>query len=135
MATSNIFVNLPVTDLERSKEFFSALGFSINPQFTDENAASIVISENIYAMLLTPEFFATFTNKPVADAQTSTEAIVALSADSRDEVDQLVDRAIAAGAVVTREPDVEYPFMYSRSFSDPDGHQWEVLWMDPEHVE
>jgi len=135
MATSNVFVNLPVVDLDRSKQFFSALGFSINPQFTDENAASIVISDHIYAMLLTPEFFARFTNKPVADAQTSTEAIVALSADSRSEVDELVDKALAAGAIATREPDTEYPFMYSRSFSDPDGHQWEVLWMDPDYVE
>ncbi|UED87066.1 VOC family protein [Streptomyces profundus] len=128
-----VFVNLPVADLERSKEFFTKLGYSFNPQFSDENAACLVISDTIYAMLLVKPFFKTFTKKEIADATTHTEVIVALSADSREAVDELVDRALAAGGQQTMDPMSEGP-MYGRSFQDLDGHQWEVIWMDPSAV-
>jgi predicted lactoylglutathione lyase len=125
-----IFVNLPVSDLQRSKDFFTALGYSFNPQFTDENAACLVIDEgHIYAMLLTPGFFTRFTKKSIADATTTTEVILALSADSRAGVDEIVDKALANGGTPSNETD-DQGFMYSRSFQDPDGHLWEVLYMN-----
>ena len=125
-----IFVNLPVRDLQRSIDFFDALGYPFDPQFTDENAACIVLDEDhVYAMLLTHEFFKKFTKKEVADATTSTEAILALGVDSREAVDKLVDKALASGGVASNEPD-DQGFMYSRSFQDPDGHLWEVLHVD-----
>jgi uncharacterized protein len=129
-----IFVNLPVKDLERSKEFFTALGYTFNPQFTDENAACLVISDAIFAMLLTEPYFKGFTKKELPDTSKSAEVIVALSADSREEVDTLVDKAMAAGG----QPSIatqDLGFMYSRSFQDPDGHAWEVVWMDPAAVQ
>jgi predicted lactoylglutathione lyase len=129
-----IFVNLPVTDLDRAKSFYSALGYRINPQFTDENAACVVISDTIYAMLLVPSHFANFTSKTIADTQTTVAAITALSTDSREEVDALADKALAAGGSETNATQ-DYGFMYSRSFQDPDGNMWETMWMDPEHVE
>jgi predicted lactoylglutathione lyase len=129
-----IFVNLPVKDLDKSKQFFTELGFTINQQFTDENASTIVISDTIYLMLLVEPFFKTFTKKDIADATTSTEAIIALSADSRDAVDELVDKAIAAGAGPSNEP-MDEGFMYARSFADPNGHLFEVMWMDPKAVQ
>jgi predicted lactoylglutathione lyase len=129
-----IFVNLPVSDLERSKSFYSALGFEINPQFTDENAACVVISDTIFAMLLIKPFFSSFTSKEIADTSTTVAAINALSSDSREEVDALADKAIAAGGAQTNEPQ-DLGFMYSRSFQDPDGNMWETMWMDPAHVE
>lgn len=129
-----IFVNLPVKDLERSKEFFTALGYSFNPQFTDENAGCLVISDTIYAMLLTEPFFKTFTKKDIADSTRTTEAIVGLSADSKEEVDRLVDKALAAGGQPSMETN-DQGFMYGRSFQDPDGHLWEVFWMDPSAVQ
>jgi len=129
-----IFVNLPVNNLDRSKEFFTKLGFTINQQFTDENASCIVISDAIFLMLLVKPFFGTFTNKEIADAAATTEAIIALSADSRAEVDALVDNAIAAGAGPSKEP-MDQGYMYSRSFADPDGHLFEVMWMDPSAVQ
>jgi predicted lactoylglutathione lyase len=128
-----IFVNLPVSDLERSKSFYSALGFEINPQFTDENAACVVISDTIFAMLLIKPFFSSFTSKEIADTSTTVAAINALSSDSREEVDALADKAIAAGGAQTNEPQ-DLGFMYSRSFQDPDGNMWETMWMDPAHV-
>ncbi len=129
MATQ-IFVNLPVKDLDKSKKFFTDIGFTINPQFTDDKAACVVISEDIYAMILREEFFKTFIpKKEIADATKSTEVLVALSADSKGKVDEMADRALAAGASKLREPE-DHGFMYSRSFQDPDGHIWEVLWMD-----
>jgi predicted lactoylglutathione lyase len=129
MATQ-IFVNLPVKDLDKSKQFFTDIGFTINPQFTDEKAACVVISEDIYAMILREEFFKTFIpNKEIADSTKSTEVLVALSADSKEKVNELADKALAAGASKLREPD-DYGFMYSRSFQDPDGHIWEVVYMD-----
>ncbi len=129
-----IFVNLPVKDLKKSMEFFTSLGFSFNPQFTDENAACLVFSESIYAMLLTEKFFKTFVTKEVADTNKTTEVINALFLDSRKAVDELVDKAMQAGAKKYRDSD-EMDFMYSRSFSDLDGHLWEVGYMDPNHVQ
>jgi predicted lactoylglutathione lyase len=124
-----IFVNLPVADLPRSKAFFEALGFSINPRFTNEQAACVVISDIIHVMLLVRPFFQTFTKLPVADARACTEVLVALSCDSRAEVDELVARAVAAGATTPNDPQ-DYGFMYQHGFADPDGHQWELTWMD-----
>lgn len=131
---TNIFVNLPVKDLKRSMAFFTALGYKFNPQFTDENAASMVVSEDIYVMLLVEKFFKTFTPKPIADAKNSTEALVALSAPSREEVNRIVELALAAGAKRYSEP-VDHGFMYQWGFEDPDGHIWEYFWMDPAHVQ
>ncbi|MDB5536572.1 MAG: Glyoxalase-like domain protein [Devosia sp.] len=133
MAT-NIFVNLPVRNLEASKTFFGALGFAFNAQFTDETAAAMVIDENIFAMLLTHEKFAQFTPKTIADAHTSSEVLIALSRDSKDAVIALFDKAIAAGATQARPGD-DYGFMMSRAFSDLDGHIWEIMWMDPSFVQ
>ncbi len=127
--TTQIFVNLPVRDLDRSKAFFAALGYANNPQFTDGNAACIVISDTIYVMLLVEPFFQGFTRKTICDARTHTEAILCLSAESRAGVDALADKAIAAGGSETLEAK-DYGFMYQRSFQDPDGHQWEVVHMD-----
>ena len=134
MAT-NIFINLPVKDLEKSKNFFSKLGYSFNPQFTDEKAACMVISETIYAMLLTEPFFKGFIpDRVIADANQTKEVIVALSAESKEQVDDLTDKAIAAGAKQFREPE-DHGFMYGRSFEDLDGHVWEIVWMDPGHLQ
>ena len=127
--TTQIFVNLPVRDLDRSKAFFTALGYANNPQFTDENAACIVISDTIYVMLLVEPFFQGFTRKTICDARTHTEAILCLSAESRAGVDALADKALAAGGSETLEAK-DYGFMYQRSFQDLDGHQWEVVHMD-----
>lgn len=124
-----IFVNLPVKDLGRSMDFFTELGFSFDQRFTDEKAACLVIDDNIYAMLLTEPFFRTFTKKEVADASRSTEAILALSVESRQRVDELVDRALTVGGRPSNETD-DQGFMYGRSFQDPDGHLWEVFYMD-----
>ncbi|CAL9408946.1 VOC family protein [Streptomyces sp. enrichment culture] len=129
-----IFVNLPVKDLDKAKAFWTELGYSFNPQFTDENAACLVFSDTIFAMLLTEPFFRNFTKKDIADASSSTETIIALSASSREEVDRLVDKALAAGGTKAIDP-VEYgDAMYSRSFQDPDHHNWEVVWMDVEKM-
>jgi uncharacterized protein len=133
--TQRIFVNLPVHDLARSKDFFAALGYSFDARFSDEKGAALVISEHIYAMLLTEPFFKTFTQKNVADARTDTEVMLALSARSREEVDELADKALAAGGTPTGPPQDEYDFMYGRSFYDLDGHHWEVVWMDPAALE
>jgi uncharacterized protein len=130
---TNIFVNLPVKDLERSRNFFTQLGFKFNPQFSDEKAQCLVLGANMYAMLLLEKFFTTFVTKKLADTQTTVEVITALFVESRAEVDQIVDAAIKAGASIYRDPDV-MDFMYSRSFQDLDGHLWEVGWMDPQHI-
>jgi predicted lactoylglutathione lyase len=124
-----LFVNLPVDNLDRTIAFFTVLGFGFNPKFTDENATCLVISEHIQVMLLTKPFFSGFTKKPVADARAATETLLALSCESRDEVDALVARAIAAGAATPMESK-DYGFMYQHGFEDLDGHQWEVFWMD-----
>jgi predicted lactoylglutathione lyase len=125
-----IFVNLPVADLTRSVDFFTQLGFEFNEQFTDENATCMVLSEQACVMLLVRPFFASFTSKPVADAEQGTEAVLAVTAESRAEVDHLVDRALAGGGSPAMPPSDE-GFMYGRSFYDLDGHAWEVMWMDP----
>ncbi|WP_228982621.1 VOC family protein [Streptomyces sp. DH12] len=127
-----IFVNLPVKDLETTKAFWAELGYSFDPEFTDDNAACMVISDTIFAMLLTEPFFKNFTKKEVADASATTETIVALSADTRARVDELVDKALAAGGSPANDTQEMGDFMYSRSFQDPDHHIWEVVWMDLE---
>lgn len=124
-----IYVNLPVRDLPRSKAFFTALGYSFNPQFTNEQGACMVISEHIYVMLLTEPFCQTFTHKPLADARKSTEVLLCLSCKSRDEVDAQVAKARAAGGSVPRSA-VDHGFMYQHGFEDPDGHIWELTYMD-----
>jgi predicted lactoylglutathione lyase len=131
---NKIFVNLPVQDLQRSMTFFSSLGFSFNKQFTNEDAACLVISSDIYAMLLLKKFFKTFIKKEIADSAKSTEVILSLNTESRAEVDSLVAKALAAGAKEYREAE-DHDWMYGRSFEDLDGHLWEVGYMDPAHVE
>lgn len=133
MAT-NIFVNLPVRDLEASKRFFGALGFAFNPQFTDETAAALVVDEGIYFMLLTHAKFRDFISLPLSDAKKETQALYAISRESRAEVDKVVDAALKAGGSEPR-PAQELGFMYSRAFADLDGHIWEFVWMDPSFVQ
>ena len=132
MATK-IFVNLPVKDLEKSKTFFTRLGYNFNPQFTDEKAACMVISEDIYTMLLTEPFFKTFTPKDIADATKTTECLVCLSAESKQAVDELISKAEAAGGTIYKQAN-DLGFMYSHGFHDIDGHMWEIMWMDPSAV-
>lgn len=127
--TQQIFVNLPVKDLERSKAFFTHLGYSVNPQFTNEQAACIVISDTIYAMLLVEPFFQTFTKKPISDAKASTEVLLCLSCDSREQVDTLVAKALQAGGTTPMDKQ-DHGFMYGHGFEDLDGHQWELMYMD-----
>jgi predicted lactoylglutathione lyase len=129
MATQ-LYLNLPVKDLNKSVEFFTALGFSFNPDFTDENATCMIVNDNAFVMLLVENFFETFTSKSIADAGSGTEAIMAFSVDSREAVDETVRRALAAGGTPSQEVQ-GYGFMYNHSFQDPDGHLWEVMWMDP----
>lgn len=125
---TQIFVNLPVKDLQKSIDFFGKLGYTFNPQFTDENATCMIIGEDIFAMLLVEPFFRTFIDKDIADAHKTTEVILALSAESRDGVDALVGKALAAGATEPR-PAQDLGFMYQRSYQDLDGHLWEVFHM------
>ncbi|MEA2392930.1 MAG: uncharacterized protein QOJ82_821 [Solirubrobacteraceae bacterium] len=129
-----IFVNLPVRDLAASTAFFRALGFAFDEKFIDESAACMVVSEQAYVMLLLEGRFADFTTKPVVDARVSTEAILAVSAESRVAVDAFADAALNAGASRASDP-MDHGFMYGRSFHDLDGHVWEVMWMSPEAVE
>jgi len=131
--TTKIFVNLPVKNLDRSVTFFSKLGYSFNQQFTDETAACMVVSEDIYAMLLTHDKFRTFTPNTIADASKTTEVILCLSCDSRDDVDRMVQKATQAGGTTYHEPK-DYGFMYQHGFQDPDGHIWELVHMDPSAV-
>ena len=131
--STKIFVNLPVKDLNKSMAFFKALGWTFNPQFTDETAASLVISEDIYAMLLTHKKFSEFTSKKIADAG-STEVLIAIGVDSNAEVNRIADAAMKAGAREAKPPQ-DYGFMQLRSFLDLDGHHWEILYMDPAHVQ
>lgn len=127
---TKIFVNLPVKDLKKTMDFFAHLGFSFNQQFTDEKAACLVINEgSIYAMLITEEFFKTFTKKPISDATKNTEVLIALDAESRQEVDDMIRKAVEAGGSVYMESQ-DHGWMYGHSFADPDGHQWEILYMD-----
>lgn len=129
-----IFVNLPVTDLDRSKAFYEAVGATNNPAFTDDSAACMVFSDVIHTMLLTHEKWATFTSKAIPDAHTHAQMLLCVSADSRDAVDGQVARAVAGGGKADPTPTQDYGFMYGRSFEDPDGHIWEVMWMDPAAV-
>ncbi|NJM34220.1 MAG: VOC family protein [Rhodomicrobium sp.] len=131
--TTKIFVNLPVKDLDRSKSFFERIGFTFNPQFTDETAACMVITGDIYAMLLTHAKFKEFTPKAIADAKTSTEVLIALSFESKARVDEIAAKALDAGGREAREGK-DHGFMYERSFEDLDGHIWEIVWMDPQFV-
>ncbi|MBV7482683.1 VOC family protein [Bordetella sp. BOR01] len=125
-----IFVNLAVADLQKSIDFFKQLGLDVDPRFTDQNAACLVLGENLHAMLLTRDYFKTFVDKPLSDPKQSTEVLVCLSCESRAEVDDLVARARAAGGSVPRQPQ-DYGFMYGHGFEDPDGHVWELMYMDP----
>lgn len=127
--TKGIYVNLPVKDLNRSVDFFTKLGFTFNPQFTNENATCMIIGENIYAMLLVEKFFNTFTKKEIADTGKTTEVILALSTDSRQQVDDMVRKAINAGGTSHNEKQ-DHGWMYGHGFQDPDGHLWEVFYMD-----
>jgi uncharacterized protein len=124
-----IFVNLPIKDMARSQAFFKALGLRFNQQFTNEQGACLEIAENIYAMLLVEPFFQGFTRLPISDARKATEVLIALSCDSRAEVDELVAKAVVAGATTPNAPQ-DHGFMYQHGFADLDGHQWEVFWMD-----
>jgi predicted lactoylglutathione lyase len=128
--TKLIFVNLPVTDLARATAFYQAIGAEKNEQFSDETASCMVLSETIHVMLLTHDKFRQFTPKKIADARTSSEVLICISADSREAVDDVVGKAQGAGGGVDPGPKQDYGFMYGRSFEDPDGHIWEVMWMD-----
>lgn len=128
MAT-RVFINLPVKDLDKSVSFFTKLGYSFNPQFTDEKATCMIISDNIFAMLLTEPYFKTFTRKQVADAKIATEVLIALDTNSRNEVQEMVARAKEMGATIYAEPQ-DHGWMYQHSFADLDGHQWELVYMD-----
>ncbi|MGC4983250.1 VOC family protein [Streptomyces sp. LN245] len=129
-----IFVNLPVSDVAASGKFFTELGYTINPQFSTDDCACVVISDTIIAMLLGRQRYADFTKKEIADATKTSEVLLCLSAESREKVDELVDAAIAAGGSGTGEAQ-DQGFMYGRAFDDLDGHTWEVMWMDPAAVQ
>ena len=126
-----IFVNLPVKHLPRSIEFFTKLGFTFDPKFTDDNATCMIVGENIFVMLLVDKFFQTFTSKDICDASKSTEVLVCLSLESRKNVDEMVGKAVAAGAVAAKESK-DYGFMYQHGFEDLDGHLWELIYMQPD---
>ena len=127
-----IFVNLPVTDLKRSMAFYEAVGFTNNPQFTNDMAAAMMWSDEIVVMLLTHEFWKTFTDKAIPDARSVAQVLLCLSQDNREAVDAIVDKAVKAGGRSEPTPTQDMGFMYGRSFEDPDGHIWEVMWMDVE---
>jgi uncharacterized protein len=127
--TRQIFVNLPIKDMARSKRFFSSLGYTFNPQFTNDQGACMVISDTIYAMLLVEPFFQGFTKKAIADATKTTEVLICLSCESRVEVDEMVAKALAAGGRAPRPPQ-DHGFMYGHGFEDLDGHLWELAYMD-----
>lgn len=132
MATK-IFINLPVKDLERSKAFFSGLGYSFNPQFSDEKAACMVVSEQIFVMMLTEAYFKTFTKKEVSDAHKSTEVLLALDAASKEDVQKTIAKAQELGGTLYAEPQ-DHGWMYQHSFADPDGHQWEIVYVDESNI-
>ena len=125
-----IFVNLPVADLAASRRFLEALGAVNEPKFTDDTAACMSISDSIHVMLLTRDKFATFTPRPISDANAGTEVLLCLSSDSRESVDATIERAVAAGGTADPGPKQDYGVMYGRSVADPDGHIWEIMWMD-----
>jgi len=125
-----IFVNLPVSDLARSRAFLEALGAVNEPKFTDDTAACMTFSDSIHVMILTHDKFRTFTPRPIADPKAGSEVLLALSIDSRESVDQTVARAVKAGGTADPAPKQDYGVMYGRSVADPDGHIWELIWMD-----
>jgi len=127
--TTQIFVNLPVKDLSRTVEFFKKLGFAFNAQFTDENATCMIINDNIFVMLLVEKFFKSFTKKEICDTTKHTEVIIALSTDSREKVDEMMQSVFQAGGKESREPQ-DHGWMYGRSFQDINGHLWEIIYMD-----
>ncbi|QEY12023.1 VOC family protein [Cellvibrio sp. KY-YJ-3] len=131
---TQVFINLPVKDLEKSKAFFAHLGYSFNAQFTNEQAACMVISDTIYAMLLTEPFFQGFTKKTIADSHATKEVIICLSCDSRAAVDEMVKKAWEAGGTAPM-PAQDHGFMYYHSFEDLDGHHWEVMFMEPDSIQ
>ena len=134
MTATNIFVNIPTTDLDRAKSFYEALGFTINPNFTDENAACVVLSDTIYFMVLTREYLGTFTDKEIIDPKTQAQVSIALTRDSREEVDDVLDKGLAAGGCEPR-PAQDYGFMYSRDLDAPDGNNLSFLFMEPAAAE
>jgi predicted lactoylglutathione lyase len=127
--TTKVFINLPVKDLAASMEFYSKLGFQNNPQFTDQTAACMVFSENLYVMLLTYEKFRNFTKKEIGDASQTTQMLLAVSVETKDKVKELINLAVKSGGSIYMDA-AEYEWMYQHSFADPDGHQWEVFYMD-----
>ena len=131
MGTS-IFVNMAVADVARSRAFFESVGWRVNEQFSDASSACLVVGETVFAMLHTRERFSSYTGKTIADSHQTIETILAVTVDSRDEVDHVTDKALVAGGLSAREPE-DHGFMYARSFHDLDGHLWEVLWMAPEN--
>ena len=133
MATK-IFVNLPVRQLKKSIDFFTALSFTFNPQFTDETATCMIVGEDIFVMLLTHAKFKSFTPKEICDATKSTEVLVALSCESRDQVNDMVRKAVAAGGTTYNTPQ-DHGFMYAHGFQDLDGHVWELVWMNPAAIQ
>ena len=132
--STKIFVNLPVKNLDKSIEFFTQLGFSFNPQFTDETATCMIVSDQIFVMLLTEEKFKTFTPNAICDATKSTEVLLCLSAESREAVDAMVSKAIAAGGTTYKEPQ-DHGFMYGHGFQDLEGHIWEIMFMEPSAID
>lgn len=132
MATK-IFINLPVKDLNRSISFFTELGFSFNPQFTNEKGTCLIIGENINAMLLVEEFYATFTNKEICNAETTSEVLIAVSFETREKVDEIMEKAIRSGGTEYVETK-DYGWMYQRTFLDIDGHHWEIFYMDESKI-
>ena len=129
-----LYVNLPVKDLDKTVDFFTALGFSFNPQFTDETATCMIVSDEVFVMLLTEKKFKAFTPKQICDASRNTEVLLALSVDSREQVDEMVRKAVKAGGTTYSDPN-DHGFMYQHGFQDPDGHIWEVFYMDPDAMQ
>lgn len=131
--TKQIFVNLPVKDLQRSIDFFTQLGFTFNPQFTDETATCMILGENIFAMLLTEKRFKDFTDREIADAHKTTEVLIAIDVESKEAVDEMVQKALSAGGTRYSDP-MDHGWMYQHAFADLDGHQWEILFTDEEKL-
>ena len=129
--SKKIFVNLPITQLARSIAFYEALGATLNPKFSDKTGACMVLSESIHVMVLTHEKYRNFTARPIADAHSTSSALIALSFDSREEVNAIIDLAVSAGGQADPNPVQDHGFMFGRSIEDPDGHVWEIFWMDP----
>lgn len=132
--TTSIFVNITTSDLDRAKAFYEALGYTINPNFTDDNAACVVLDDNVYFMVLTREYFGTFTDKQVVDPATQAQVSIALTRDSREAVDEILEKGLAAGGSEPREAQ-DYGFMYSRDLDDPDGNNLSFLFMEPAAAE